>query len=97
MMKVLLVLLNALATEFPLPAIFVRVVFESFEPETISWEAKNAWAKCEGAIAGSVSWPPEPRLACAAMQMCANEATLRPEQYDRLVSEIRALPDCGDP
>ena len=44
-------------------------------PQVIGWEAKNAWAKCDGAIGGTLDWPSEPGLACAAMHMCANEAT----------------------
>jgi len=31
------------------------------------------------------------------MHMCANEATLTPEQRTSLVLATRRLPDCGDP
>ena len=44
-------------------------------PQVIGWEAKNAWAKCDGAIGGTVDWPSQPAAACAAMHMCADEAT----------------------
>jgi hypothetical protein len=92
-----LVLLAGLATVFPFPAIFLRVALESLMPQVIGWDAKNAWAKCDGAIGGTIDWPSQPALACAAMHMCANEATFTPGQRTSLVSAIRRLPDCGDP
>jgi hypothetical protein len=92
-----LVLLAGLATAFPFAEIFLRVALESLMPQVIGWEAKNAWAKCDGATGGTVDWPPKPALACAAMHMCANEATLTSEQRTSLVSAIRRLPDCDDP
>jgi hypothetical protein len=92
-----LALLAGLATAFPFATIFLQVVLGSLRPQVIGWEAKNAWAKCDGAIGGTVGWPSKPALACAAMQMCANEATLTPEQRISLVSATRRLPDCSDP
>jgi hypothetical protein len=92
-----LALLAGLATAFPFAAIFLQVALESLRPQAIGWEAKNAWAKCDGAIGGTVDWPSPPALACAAMHMCANEATLTSEQRTSLVSAVRRLPDCGDP
>jgi hypothetical protein len=92
-----LALLAGLAAAFPFAAIFLRVALESLMPQGIGWEAKNAWAKCDGAIGGTVDWPSQPGLACAAMHMCANEATLTPEQRTALVSAVRRLTDCGDP
>ena len=92
-----LVLLAGLATAFPLAMIFLRVALESLMPQVIGWEAKNAWAKCVGAVGGTADWPSQPALACAAMHMCANEATLTSEQRTSLVSATRRLPDCGDP
>jgi hypothetical protein len=92
-----LALLAGLATAFPFAAIFLRVALESLMPQVIGWEAKNAWAKCDSAIGGTVDWPSKPALACAAMHMCANEATLTSEQRTSLVTAIRRLPDCGDP
>ena len=92
-----LALLAGLATVFPFAAIFVRVALESLRPQVIGWDAKNAWAKCDGAIGGTVDWPSQPASACAAMHMCANEATLTTGQRTALVSAIRRLPDCGDP
>ena len=48
-----LVLLAGLATAFPFAAIFLRVARESLMPQVIGWEAKNAWANCDGAIGGT--------------------------------------------
>jgi hypothetical protein len=92
-----LALLAGLAAAFPFAAIFLRVALESLMPQVISWDAKNAWAKCDGAIGGTVDWPSQPAAACAAMHMCANEATLTSEQRTSLLSASRRLPDCGDP
>ena len=92
-----LVLLAGLAAAFPFSAIFLRVALESLMPQAIGWEAKNAWAKCDGAIAGTVDWPSKPALACAAMHMCANEATLTAEQRVSLAAATHRVPDCGDP
>ena len=92
-----LVLLAGLATAFPFAAILLRVARESLMPQVIGWEAKNAWAKCDGAIGGTVDWPSQPAAACAAMHMCANEATLTSEQRTSLATAIRRLPGCGDP
>jgi hypothetical protein len=92
-----LALLAGLATAFPFAVIFLQVALESLLPQVIGWEAKNAWAKCDCAIGGTVDWPSQPALACAAMHMCANEASLTSEQRTSLVSATRRLPDCGDP
>jgi hypothetical protein len=92
-----LVFLAGLATVFPFPAIFLQVALESLMPQVIGWEAKNAWAKCDGAIGGAVDWPSKPASACAAMHMCANEANLTAGQRTALVSAIRRLSDCSDP
>jgi len=89
--------LFGLVMAFPAIALFMRITFESFVPQTIAWEAKNAWAKCEGAIAGTVAWPSESTNACAAMHLCANEAPLSPRQNEGLLSAIRRLPNCGEP
>ena len=86
-----------LAMALPIAAIFLRVILESLMPQTIGWNAKNAWAKCDGAIAGTIDWPSAPAAACAAMHLCANEATLQADQRASLISAIRRLPDCGDP
>lgn len=68
-----------------------------YVPRMISWEAKNADRKCEGAIAGSLPWPSETKAACRAMNLCANEAVLNNEQQASLMLAIRRLPDCEDP
>ena len=82
---------------FPFAKIFLRVALESLMPQAIGWDAKNAWSKCDAAIGGTVDWPSKPALACAAMHMCANEATLTAGQRVSLLSAVRRLPDCGDP
>ena len=92
-----LALLAGLATAFPFAAIFLRVARESLMPQAIGWEAKNAWAKCESAIGGTMDWPSNPASGRAAVHMCANEATLTSEQRTSLVTASRRLPDCGDP
>ena len=92
-----LALLAGLATAFPVAAIFLRVGLESLMPQVIGWDAKNAWAKCDGAVGGTVDWPAQPAQACVAMQMCANEARLSAGQRTALLSAVRRLPDCGDP
>ena len=92
-----LALLVGLALAFPFIAIFFQVTLDSLRPQTISWDAKNAWSKCDGAIAGTVDWPAVSASACAAMHMCANEATLTPEQRTSLASAARRLTDCSDP
>jgi hypothetical protein len=91
-----LALLAGLAAVSPF-AIFLQVALDSLRPQAIGWEAKNAWSKCNGAIGGTVDWPSKPALACAAMHMCANEATLTAEQRTSLLSAVRRLADCGDP
>ncbi len=77
--------------------LFLYVILQSFAPQTIGWDAKNAWAKCEGAVTGRLSWPAAADAACEAMHMCANEANLDAKQYAALVAGIRRLPKCGDP
>lgn len=97
LLAALLVAGGLVAAATPFLGLILKITFEAFWPETISWDAKNAWVKCEGAITGSVSWPAQPGLACAAMHLCANEATLSPEQYAALVAKTRDLPQCGEP
>ena len=92
-----LVLAAALAVTLPVVGLFLHAALGSFNPSAISWEAKDAWVKCEGAIAGTVAWPTTPAAACAAMHLCANEATLGPDQLASLKSAARRLPDCGEP
>src|SRR5260221_14566383 len=92
-----LALLGGLATAFPITRALLGFALEALQPRTIGWEAKNAWRKCDDAIAGTMDWPSKPALACAAMHMCANEANLTPGQRTSLTSASRRLPDCGDP
>jgi len=91
-----LAILAGLAMTFPVAAI-VGIVMDSFRPQRVGWNAKNAWAKCDGAIAGAIDWPAEAGRACDAMHMCANEATLSAEQRTSLVAAARRLPNCPDP
>ncbi|MGL4287015.1 MAG: hypothetical protein ACRCVA_11765 [Phreatobacter sp.] len=92
-----LCLLAGLVAIWPVAGMFLHVISESLAPQTISWRAKNAWAKCDGAIAGSVSWPEQPAPACAAMHLCTNEAGLNPSQNAALAMAIRRLPGCSEP
>ena len=92
-----LVLLAGLATAFPFASIFLRVGLDSLTPQAIGWEAKNAWSKCDGAIGGTVDWPSQPALACAAMHMCANETVLSEPQTKALYEAIRKVPGCQEP
>ena len=93
----ILVLAGALAVTWPVVGLFLHAALGSFRPSTISWEAKDAWVKCEGAIAGTVAWPATPAAACAAMHLCANEAALGAHQRASLKTAARRLPDCDEP
>ncbi|MCK9461349.1 MAG: hypothetical protein M0R80_17100 [Proteobacteria bacterium] len=55
------------------------------------WEGKDAWRRCDNAIA---DWPKTPAPPCAAMHMCANEAPLSPEARGKLARMIAATPGC---
>jgi hypothetical protein len=92
-----LVLAGTLAVTWPVVGLFLHAALSSLSPSSVGWKGKNAWVKCEGAIAGSVAWPTAPAAACAAMHLCANEATLRPDQLASLKSAARRLPNCDDP
>ena len=70
----------------------VRAVF----PSTISWDAKDAYAKCDSAIANA-DWPKAPAHACAAMHLCANEAVLSEPQTKALYEAIRGTAGCQEP
>jgi hypothetical protein len=81
-----------------LAALFLYVgVYESLFPSTISWDAKNAFAKCPGAIADPKTWPPTPAAACEAMYLCVNEAPLSDSQMKTLYDQIRKTPGCQEP
>jgi hypothetical protein len=72
-------------------------IYQGLFPETISWDAKNAYQKCYGAIADPRRWPPGPYAACEAMWLCANEAVLTKAQHDGLYSQISKTPGCQEP
>jgi hypothetical protein len=68
-----------------------RAVF----PSAISWDAKDAFAKCPSAIANA-DWPKAPANACAAMHLCANEAVLSEQQTKALYDAIRKTEGCQE-
>lgn len=70
---------------------------EELVPSRISWDGKTAWKRCDSAIAGKTTWPAAPQDACAAMHLCANEATLSEQQVEALTQAIRATPGCEPP
>ena len=72
-------------------------VFQGLFPATISWDAKNAYLKCDGAIADPRGWPVPPAAACEAMYLCANEAVLSKQQRKMLYAQIRRTPGCQEP
>jgi len=72
-------------------------IYDRMFPERISWEAKNAWVKCPGAVADARQWPPIPRDACEAMYLCVNEGALSEAQTQALLEQIRKTPGCQQP
>src|SRR5947209_11038989 len=71
-------------------------IFRAVFPSTIAWNEKDAYAKCDGAIANT-DWPKTPANACAAMNLCANEAVLSAPQTRALYEAIRKTPACQEP
>ena len=71
-------------------------MFRAVFPSTIAWNEKDAFAKCESAIAHA-DWPKVPASACAAMHLCANEAVLSEPQTKALYNAIRATAGCQVP
>jgi hypothetical protein len=71
-------------------------VFRAAFPSTISWNEKDAYAKCDSAIANA-DWPQAPAHACAAMHLCANEAVLSEPQTKTLYEAIRKTEGCQEP
>jgi hypothetical protein len=92
-----LAIAGGLAVAWPIVGLFLYAIMDSLAPSAVGWDAKNAWIKCDGAIAGTVDWPATPAAACAAMHLCANEATLKPDQLASLKSAARRLPGCSEP
>jgi hypothetical protein len=91
----------ALLLASPIPTVVAFIVYfgiyQGLFPSTISWDAKNAYQKCYGAIADPRGWPAGPNAACEAMWLCANEAVLTPAQHDRLYTQISKTPGCQEP
>jgi hypothetical protein len=81
----------AAAVAFPI----VAIIWTSLSPDTVSWDSKSAFVKCDGAIARN-AWPDDPARACAAMHLCANEATLSDRRTAALRDMAKRTPGCGD-
>jgi hypothetical protein len=71
-------------------------IFRAVFPSTIAWNAKDAYAKCDSAIAHA-DWPKTPAHACAVMHMCANEAVFSELQTKALYDAIRKTEECQEP
>ncbi len=71
-------------------------IFRAVFPSMISWNEKDAYAKCESAIANA-EWPKAPAHACAAMHMCSNEAVLSEAQTKALYEAIGKTEGCQAP
>ena len=85
------------AADFVLFLLYIGI-HDTLFPETISWDAKNAFLKCPAAIADPRLWPPAPDAACNAMFMCVNEAApLSDSQKKALRDRIRRTPGCQAP
>ena len=84
------------AAQFAL-LLFSVGVHDRMFPERVSWEAKNAWLKCPGAIADVRQWPPIPRDACEALYLCVNEGALSEREMQALHEQIRKTPGCQAP
>jgi hypothetical protein len=76
-------------------ALYLNAAWRAVFPSTISWDAKDAFAKCSSAVANA-DWPKAPAQACAAMHLCANEAVLSEEERRRLAEMIRKTEGCGE-
>jgi hypothetical protein len=72
-------------------------IFQTPFPATISWDAKNAYMKCWGAIADPRIWPTPPAQTCQAMYLCANEALLSARERKALYEQISKTPGCQQP
>src|SRR4051812_1311868 len=78
-----------------LPNFLALLVYLTFQPASaLSWDAKNAYVKCEGAIANPAQWPKAPAKACAAMHLCANEAQLSDRLARMLDAAVARTPGC---
>jgi hypothetical protein len=73
----------------PLTSALVAFGYRAWRPQDISWDAKDAWSKCEGAIAGAIPWPTDPASARQAILMCANEAPLSEAQRQTLENMVQ--------
>jgi hypothetical protein len=76
-------------------ALYLNAAWRAVFPSTISWDAKDAFAKCSSAIA-TADWPKVPAQACAAMHLCANEAVLSERERRTLDEAIRKTEGCGE-
>ena len=87
----------AAAIKWTVVGTLFAIAYDALFPQRMTWEAKTAWSKCDGAIAGSIAWPANPIAACEAMHMCANEASLNPRQSLALESAMGRLAACPPP
>lgn len=62
--------------------------------EAPDWNRKDAHRFCAPAID---AYPDGPAPPCAAMHMCANEASLSTEQQAKLLDMIRKTDGCAQP
>jgi len=91
-------LILAIVVSSPLGRLLIHeIVVDELHPERISWDGKTAWKRCDSALAHRTAWPASPRAACAAMHLCANEASLSDRQKQLLAQAIQATPDCPPP
>ena len=58
------------------------------------WDVKDSFRKCLPMIK---KYPNEPSPDCQALHMCANEARLSKEEYQRLIVIIQEKPGCDGP
>ena len=75
----------------------LQVSIQRLVPQTISWDSKLAWAKCETALSGWDVWPRSPKDRCRALSLCLNEASLATAAADHVSAMMRDLPDCYEP
>lgn len=69
-----------------------RIVLDAIfsDPAAISWDAKNAYARCPSAIAGRSAWPEAKEKACAAMSMCVDEGGLSWTEQHQLEEAMKS-------
>lgn len=89
--------LSVLGAAFFVMPTQMQVSIQRLVPQTISWDSKLAWAKCETALSGWDVWPREPKDRCRALSLCLNEASLATAAAEHVSAMMRELPDCYEP